>query len=111
MTISKGKSIIDFFFARDHDTSLLYFLLIFFVCIRMWIILDEKGRFVSQRKEPRLALVLPHFEDNKYLCLDAPGMKTLKIDLHTNEKASKEIRWVDYVMNDYCSFKSESKLP
>lgn len=59
---------------------------------RNWIILNEKGQFVCQRKAPGLALVVPHFEDNKYLCLDAPGMKTLKIDLHQNEKESKEIR-------------------
>ena len=72
---------------RDCNTT--YY---FCVCIRNWIILNEKGQFVCQRKAPGLALVVPHFEDNKYLCLDAPGMKTLKIDLHQNEKESKEIR-------------------
>lgn len=48
---------------------------------RHWIVLDGKGNFITQRKDPKLALVVPHFEDGKYLCLDAPGMETLKLDI------------------------------
>lgn len=48
---------------------------------RHWIVLDEKGNFITQRKDPKLALVVPHFEDGKYLCLDAPGMETLKLNI------------------------------
>ena len=43
--------------------------------------MDENDAFVSQRKDPKLALVVPNFEDGKYLCLNAPGMKTLKVDI------------------------------
>lgn len=59
---------------------------------RHWIILDENDQFVAQRKEPKLALVVPHFEGDKYLCLDAPGMKPLQLNIHKNEKEIKNIR-------------------
>ncbi|CAH3140548.1 unnamed protein product [Pocillopora meandrina] len=61
---------------------------------RRWILLDENDIFISQRVDPKLALVVPHFEGGKYLCLDAPGMKTLKlnIDLPENQQESKRIR-------------------
>lgn len=56
--------------------------------------MDENDIFISQRVDPKLALVVPHFEGGKYLCLDAPGMKTLKlnIDLPENQQESKRIR-------------------
>ena len=55
--------------------------------------MDENDIFISQRVDPKLALVVPHFEGGKYLCLDAPGMKTLKlnIDLPENQQESKRI--------------------
>ena len=58
--------------------------------------MDENDIFISQRVDPKLALVVPHFEGGKYLCLDAPGMKTLKlnIDLPENQQESKRIQWV-----------------
>lgn len=50
--------------------------------------MDADDVFVSQRKDPKLALVVPHFEDGKYLCLNAPGMETLKVDIEL--KVDKE---------------------
>ena len=50
--------------------------------------MDADDVFVSQRKDPKLALVVPHFEDGKYLCLNAPGMETLKV--HMELKVDKE---------------------
>ena len=63
---------------------------------RRWVLLDENDAFVSQRKDPKLVLVVPHFEDGKYLCLNAPGMETLKVDLElkVDKKEYKRIRWV-----------------
>ena len=60
---------------------------------RHWIVLDAKGNFITQRKDPKLALVVPHFEDGKYLCLDAPGMETLKlnIQLRADQREYKRI--------------------
>lgn len=60
-------------------TYMTYFLSSFLQ--RHWIVLDEKGNFITQRKDPKLALVVPHFEDGKYLCLDAPGMETLNLNI------------------------------
>ena len=47
--------------------------------------MDKNDTFVSQRGDPKLALVVPHFEDRKYLCLNAPGMETLKVDIELKE--------------------------
>ena len=47
--------------------------------------MDENDAFVSQRKDPKLALVVPHLESGKYLCLNAPGMETLKVDIELKE--------------------------
>ena len=54
--------------------------------------MDENEIFVSQRKDPKLALVVPHFEDGKYLCLTAPNMKTLKVDIQADNEELKMIR-------------------
>ena len=59
---------------------------------RNWVLLDENDSFISQRQESTLALVTPHFEQNQYLCLDAPGMNTLKVKLQSDAKESKRIR-------------------
>ena len=58
--------------------------------------MDENNAFISQRIDPKLALVIPHFEDGRYLCLDAPGMKTLKLDIDLTEDKQeyKRIEWV-----------------
>lgn len=58
--------------------------------------MDEKDTFVSQRKDPKLALVVPHFEDDKYLCLNAPKMKTLKLNIVSESGALKRIRCYDF---------------
>ena len=58
--------------------------------------MDENDSFVSQRKDPKLALVVPHFEDGKYLCLDAPGMDTLKMDIQADNEEFKKIRYFDF---------------
>lgn len=68
---------------------------------RSWVILDAKDNFADQRKYPKLALVVPHFEDDK-LCVDAPKMNTLKIDLQTNiEEFKKILIWETYGEGQY----------
>lgn len=52
---------------------------------REWMVVTEQARdnlrsFVTLRQIPRMALVVPRFED-EHLCLDAPGMDTLRIPL------------------------------
>ena len=63
-----------------------------FVSFRRWVILDEKDAFVHMRIYPKLALVTPHFEDDRYLCLDAPGMTTLKMDKQPGGTEFKRIK-------------------
>ena len=59
--------------------------------------MDENEFFVSQRKDPKLALVVPHFEDGRYLCINAPGMKTLKLDKDDESGEIKKIRYFDII--------------
>ncbi len=49
---------------------------------REWIVCSPEGLFMSQRKEPQLALVVPTISTGR-LVVDAPGMDTLLIDLET----------------------------
>ena len=49
------------------------------------------------RQLPKMALIKPSFEGTKYLCLDAPGMQTLKLHVDVDEgKAKKSV--LEYVM-------------
>ena len=73
----------------DNLLGLLHFNL-FVIFLRRWVLVDENDAFVSQRKDPKLALVVPHFEDGKYLCLNAPGMETLKVDIELKVDKDKE---------------------
>lgn len=47
---------------------------------REWMVTDETGTFMSQRKDPELALVIPTVALGK-LRITAPGMEELAIDL------------------------------
>src|SRR4051794_36030010 len=50
---------------------------------RQWMVVDENGRFISQRKHPELALVYPHLASGKYgdsiLRVNAPEQQGLII--------------------------------
>ncbi|XP_073249341.1 mitochondrial amidoxime-reducing component 1-like [Porites lutea] len=59
---------------------------------RCWVIVDEKDVFITQRTHPQLALVVPEIEDNRYLCLNAPKMKTLKLDTTDTSGEVKKLR-------------------
>lgn len=47
---------------------------------RRWMVIDEAGRFISQREQPRLALVRPSFHED-FLLVDAPGQRPLELPL------------------------------
>jgi uncharacterized protein len=40
---------------------------------RRWMLVDENGRFLTQRMLPRMALIAPLFEGDD-LIVEAPGM-------------------------------------
>ncbi len=63
---------------------------------RQWMVVDEQGEFVSQRDEPRLALVRPTLRAND-LVLRAPGMLALHLALDAIESETTVQVWNDRV--------------
>jgi uncharacterized protein YcbX len=63
---------------------------------RAWMVVDDAGRFVSQRELPRLQLVTPTLRTAD-LRLRAPGMLALHLALDTVESACRVRVWDDEV--------------
>ena len=63
---------------------------------RAWMVVDEHGRFVTQRELPRMALIRPTLKHSEML-LRAPGMLTLHIALDTVEGPCRATVWNDTV--------------
>lgn len=63
---------------------------------RQWMVVDEHGVFLSQRVEPRLALVRPTLRTSD-LMLRAPGMLTLHLALDAIEREATVQVWNDTV--------------
>ncbi|TDR23408.1 MOSC domain-containing protein [Marinicella litoralis] len=61
---------------------------------RKWMLVDEEGVFLSQRKYPKMALIQPQLTDSK-LTLSAPGMQQLSIDLTTTGHNRNVTIWQD----------------
>lgn len=60
------------------------FLLISF---RRWVVVDKDRNYIKSYNKPVFAQVTPHFEDNKKtLCLNAPGMDTLRVNVHLDNE-------------------------
>jgi uncharacterized protein YcbX len=59
---------------------------------RAWMVVDERGQFLSQRECPRLALVQPQLRLSD-LMLRAPGMLALHLSLDGVEQAAKVSLW------------------
>ena len=62
------------------------------------MLVNSKGVFQTMRQLPKLALVQPSIEEMKYLCLDAPGMRTLKLDVDMDE-SNTEKKLLEYELN------------
>jgi uncharacterized protein YcbX len=45
---------------------------------RRWMLVDEDGLFLTQRNQPRMALIVPRFEGED-LIVEAPGMPAIRI--------------------------------
>jgi uncharacterized protein YcbX len=63
---------------------------------RAWMVVDERGGFVTQRELPRLVLVQPKFRTSD-LVLRAPGMLALHLALDSAEQPCKVQVWDDEV--------------
>lgn len=62
---------------------------------RQWLIVQPNGRFVTQREQPRLALIHPELMDRK-LTLRAPGQEPLHIDIEYAGAAMQVQCWKDH---------------
>lgn len=63
---------------------------------RAWMVVDQQGRFVTQRTHARLALVQPQLRSDD-LVLRAPGMLALHLSLDTAEQPLRVTIWKDEV--------------
>ena len=63
---------------------------------RQWMLVDERGRFVTQRELPRMALVRPTLRNGE-MVLRAPGMLALHVALDAVESACRVRVWKDDV--------------
>jgi uncharacterized protein len=62
---------------------------------RRWMVIDETGEFISQRSQPRLALVTPTILDG-VLRVDGPDMPTLELPLNPSPTVSTRVTvWDD----------------
>ncbi len=59
---------------------------------RVWMVVDERGQLISQREQPRLALVQPQLRQTD-LVLRAPGMLALHLGLESVESPAKVELW------------------
>jgi len=63
---------------------------------RAWMVVDERGEFVTQRELPRMALVKPQLKLHEVV-LRAPGMLALHLAIDTVEEPVKVKVWDDAV--------------
>ncbi len=61
---------------------------------RSWMVVDARGRFVSQREQPRMALIQPKIRTHDVV-LRAPGMLALHLGLNEVESATRAQVWDD----------------
>ena len=71
---------------------------------RQWMIIDQNGQFLSQRKLPQMALIQPTILDQQ-LALSAPEMEEIKFSLKLPE--TSEVLQVN-IWQDQCQAKSVS---
>jgi uncharacterized protein YcbX len=65
---------------------------------RAWMVVDEEGEFLSQREEPRMALIQPAFKrGGTELQLRAPGMLALHLLVDAVEAPTRVRVWNDVV--------------
>jgi uncharacterized protein YcbX len=63
---------------------------------RAWMVVDAKGRFVTQRELPRMALIVPTLKHSEVV-LRAPGMLALHLAIDGVEEPTRVTVWKDEV--------------
>ena len=69
------------------------FISIFYFHSRRWVVVDNKDEHIRCYLHPVISQVTPRFEGDQ-LCLDAPGMETLKVNRKLNTNEYKDLRFV-----------------
>jgi len=74
---------------------------------RRWMVVDPKGKFMTQRKHPRMALIQVGLTEDA-LMLSAPAMQSLELPLEPRgETSSSKPDWLDVeVWGDRCTAQS-----
>jgi uncharacterized protein len=63
---------------------------------RSWMVVDPQGQMITQRDQPRMALIQPTLRHSD-MVLRAPGMLALHLQLDAVEKATRAQVWDDIV--------------
>ena len=53
---------------------------------------DQDDKFITSVEKPVLSQVKPHFDD-EVLCLNAPGMDSLRVPIHLNNNEYRVLRY------------------
>ena len=77
-----------------------------FALDRHWMLVDEAGRFVTQRQQPRMCLVSCALVGDR-LRLSAPGMPDLDIPAETVDNAPLQVE----IWNDRCEAVDSGDAP
>ena len=54
---------------------------------------DQDDKFITSVEKPLLSQVIPSFED-EMLCLNAPGMDTLRVPVHLSTQECRVLRYI-----------------
>ena len=63
---------------------------------RAWMVVDAHGDFITQREQPRMALIKPQLKANEMI-LRAPGMLALHVNIDAVEAPAQVTVWNDTV--------------
>lgn len=66
---------------------------------RQFMLVDQSGLFLSQRKFPQMALIQPSI-NQQLLKLTAPGMNELTVDISSSQEQTKVSIWQDTLQAD-----------
>jgi uncharacterized protein YcbX len=70
---------------------------------REFMVVDDKGKFVSQRTKPRMALIETSIDwQRDVLTLKAPGAPTMQIHLRESDPAAEKSTFDVNVWGDHC---------
>ena len=76
--------------------------------------MDKDFEYIRCSDKPVFSQVTPHFEDDgKTLCLDAPGMDTLRVNVHLDKEENyiEDLKYAITLQVDYLASVPTGLLP